>query len=313
MSEPAPGEVEHPARGEHVDALGVDVAGGDVLHDGGRAPALGVDEEVRAGLRLGALTEDDLLADDDGIHRALFKLEAALPDEYRPDIQSARERILFDTSAWRQQSTTTAYLERIRTAVMEQQQLEILYPSGGAGGSTRPQWRRVEPYGLVYKGLLYRHIRTGIWYLVAFSLACQAFRTFRISAIEDLRVCDEKISIHPNFDLSSYWQEARRQLEEQTRRFALLLRVAPSTRPRLLNDYLLQREESDGSLVVRVWTESLEEAIAYVLSLGSKAVVLGPPEVREGVAQAAREIADRYQQEEKRPPHPFQGSREADV
>ena len=48
---------EHPARGEHVHALGVDVAGGHVLHDRGRAAALGMDEEVGARM-LGARARD---------------------------------------------------------------------------------------------------------------------------------------------------------------------------------------------------------------------------------------------------------------
>ena len=39
-------EVEHPAGREHVGVLGVDVAGGDVLHDLGGAAALGVDHEL---------------------------------------------------------------------------------------------------------------------------------------------------------------------------------------------------------------------------------------------------------------------------
>ena len=45
------GVLDHPAGREHVHALGVDVAGGDVLHDAGRAAALGVDQEVGAGVR----------------------------------------------------------------------------------------------------------------------------------------------------------------------------------------------------------------------------------------------------------------------
>ncbi len=44
------GEVEHAAGGEHVGALGVDVAGGHVLHDLGGAAALGVDHELGAGV-----------------------------------------------------------------------------------------------------------------------------------------------------------------------------------------------------------------------------------------------------------------------
>src|SRR5579885_1343197 len=41
-----------------------------------------------------------LFAGDDGLHRALFKLEAALPEEYRDDVRLAREHFLIDSTAW---------------------------------------------------------------------------------------------------------------------------------------------------------------------------------------------------------------------
>jgi predicted DNA-binding transcriptional regulator YafY len=53
-------------------------------------------------------------------------------------------------------------------------------------------------------------------------------------------------------------------------------------------------EEPDGSLVVRIDTESAQAALAYALSLGADATVLEPPEVREAVAAAARSIARLY-------------------
>ncbi|HLG74915.1 MAG TPA: HTH domain-containing protein, partial [Ktedonobacteraceae bacterium] len=37
-----------------------------------------------------------LFAGDDDLHRALIKLEAALSEKYRADVNAARERILFD-------------------------------------------------------------------------------------------------------------------------------------------------------------------------------------------------------------------------
>ena len=77
--------------------------------------------------------------------------------------------------------------------------------------------------------------------------------------------------------------------------FALVLRVAPATRRRSWNaEGTVLEEESDGSLVVRVDTESAQAAIAYALSLGADATVLDPPEVRDAVAAAARSIARLY-------------------
>lgn len=234
-----------------------------------------------------------LFADDDELQSALLKLEAALPEEYRADVGKARERILFDTTAWYESSaTTTVYLEEIRLAVLGAQGLEILYPCAGVAGA---QWRRVDPYGLVYRGLSRRHVRTGVWYLVAFCHTCQAFCTFRVSNIEDLRVCEEKITPRPDFDLQAYWQEARRHLAEQLQPLVLTLRVLPAARAGLRGDYTVLSEEQDGDMVVQVNVESVDEAVSYVLALGASVAVISPKKVREAVAAAARAIAEIYE------------------
>jgi predicted DNA-binding transcriptional regulator YafY len=234
-----------------------------------------------------------LFADDDGLQRALLKLEAALPEQYRVDVKAARKRILFDTTAWydRAAPVNTAFLETIRLAVLGENQLEILYPADDIPGV---QWLRIDPYGLVYKGLSRRRMRTGIWYLVAFCHTCHTFCTFRVGYIEDLKVLDEKIAIQPNFDLRSYWQEARQYLEEQTHPFALVLRVRPVARSSLSGDSTILQEEPEGSIVVQVNVESIEAAVSYVLALGTGATVLSPTNVREAVAEAARSIAEMY-------------------
>ncbi len=235
-----------------------------------------------------------LFADDDELQRALFKLEATLPEKYRNDVQQAREHILFDTAAWYQQpKSMPTYLETIRLAVLGGLQLDILYPCG-----TRPgmQWRRIEPYGLVYKGLPRQRVRVGIWYLVAFCQTCREVCAFRVGYIEQLKVGQDKVTIPPDFDLKTYWQKARIQLEEQ-QPFTLLLHVAPSARPGLPGDYTILNEEPEGSAIIRVNVKSFAAAVSYTLALGMNATVISPLEVREAVADVAKGIAKIYEHE----------------
>jgi predicted DNA-binding transcriptional regulator YafY len=232
-----------------------------------------------------------LFADDDDLHRAFLKLEAALPEEYRADVRAARERILFDTTAWYRRPTTTAFLETIRSSLWGAQQLDILYP---CNNTAKAQWLRVDPYGLVYKGISRRHVRTGIWYLVAYCHVCQSFNAFRVSFIENVNVRDENVMFQPDFDLRAYWDGVRDQLEDSMPLYSLTLRIAPNVQTKLRGDHTLLREEPDGKLVVRVNTESPDAAISYALSLGADATVIGPTKVRDAVATTARTIAAMY-------------------
>ncbi len=258
--------------------------GGYYLPDGYRLdPTIFTSDEAIA-LALGGTVAGDyrLFENGDGLRRALVKLEAALPEEYRADVRAARERILFDTTAWHRRPTTTPFLETVRAAVWGARQLDLLYP---ASDSAAALWRRVEPHGLVCKA--------GIWYLVAYCQLRQDFRTFRVARIEDLVVREETSKKRPGFDLETYWNTSRQRYEELTKPFVLTLRVPSPARRRLLAmDALLREGPCDD--VVLIDTESEMAAISYALSLGAEVEVLDPPAVRAAVAAAARRVAALY-------------------
>lgn len=233
-----------------------------------------------------------LFAGDDYLHRALFKLEATLPDEYRTDVRAARERILIDTADWGNRSAaSTIYLETIRMAVLEARQLDIFYPCLTCTDLPGMQWQRVDPYGLVFKGTSQRHVRSGIWYLVAYCHECRLFRSFRLKHIEHVRVREENVEIQPSFDLQEFWEKTRKQL---TQPCILKLCVRPPSRYNLRADSHIVSESSDGTAVVRVETDSVDDAVSYALALGADATVLSPPQVRKAVADTALAIAEIY-------------------
>jgi len=237
-----------------------------------------------------------LFESDDGLRRALVKLEAALPEEYRADVRAARERILFDSTAWYRRPTTTAHLETVRAAVWAARQLDLLYPNADGGAASV---RRVEPHGLVCKA--------GVWYLVAFCHLRQDFRTFRVERLEDVTVRDEAVTSRPGFDLQAYWAEARRRFEEQTTPLALVLRVSAAGLRRVRDSCTVRQAEPHGAAVVQVDVESAQAALAYALALGAEATVLEPQAIRQAVIEAARGMLALYAppalQEPARTPH----------
>ncbi|GCE30916.1 transcriptional regulator [Dictyobacter alpinus] len=240
----------------------------------------------------------NLFAGDTDLHHALVKLEAVLPEEYRIDVMAAREHILVDTSAWCNKTQEPTHLETIRAAVLNSYQLDVLFSDTsccqvhpGAG----MLWRRIEPHGLVFKGLSRRHARVGRWYLVAFCQRCRSFHTLRVSDIEQVYVHEETITPRPNFDLHDYWREARKQLEKLKPPIIFKLHVKAVARYSTLHgDVTILKEEPDGSAIVQVNAESMDDAISYALGLGADATVLDPPHVRMAVAQTAQAITKIY-------------------
>jgi predicted DNA-binding transcriptional regulator YafY len=112
--------------------------------------------------------------------------------------------------------------------------------------------------------------------------------------IEDVKMSDEPITSRPDFDLHTYWEEAREHLEERVPPFALMLHIAPTARARIQGDFTVLREEPDGSAIIQMHMESAEAAVAYALALSTEARVISPAEVREAVAGRARAIVEMY-------------------
>jgi Predicted transcriptional regulator len=238
----------------------------------------------------------NLFAGDTDLQRALVKLEAVLPEEYLAEVETTREHILFDTSSWCSHTTRPTRLETLRNAVLGSFQLDILYPGTLCDGHSAPHplHIRIEPLGLVFKGLSRRHVRAGRWYLIAFCQRCQRLHPFRMNTLEQICVRKEHNKPQPHFDLRSYWQKVNQDIEKQTQPILLTLKVAPTLRFGLPGDVTILQEEKDGSVLINVMVGSPDEAISYALSLGPRAIVLDPPQVRSAVITAAQELAQTY-------------------
>jgi predicted DNA-binding transcriptional regulator YafY len=220
------------------------------------------------------------------LRQALIKLEAVLPEEYREDVRSARELILVDISAWYRVPSTPRFFESVRTAVWQRRRLDLRYQRLG---SMESEWRRVDPLGLIWK--------VGVWYLAAYCYARQDFRVFHLNRIQNLNAIEDSIAPRPDFNLESFWEDARRRFEELTAPLVLTLRATPAQLAMSDGRHEVLRKEADGTSVVRISLDSTESAISHVLSLGPGATVLDPPEVRDGVVAAARSIVDSYEEQ----------------
>lgn len=244
--------------------------------------------EEAVALALGGSIADgyQIFENSDGLRRALVKLEASLPQEYRADVRAARERLLFDATTWHRKPVATAgaYLETLRAALWSARQIDLLYQKARQSEGD-VHWRRVEPYGLVCKA--------GIWYLVAYCHTRRDVRTFRVDRILEMAVREEAVRPRPGFNLQEYWDAAKQRFEAQTPSLTVTMRVSAPAR-RMIREATMVREEDDGGCVVQITVPFCRAAVSYALSHGPDIVVLDPPEVREAVIAAARTLLKMY-------------------
>ncbi|TQS40891.1 helix-turn-helix transcriptional regulator [Cryptosporangium phraense] len=223
---------------------------------------------------------------------AELKLLAALPAELRTRAERMRERFHLDAPGWFREAEDVPHLAAVADAVWNQRRISARYRRWRAPREVDRVW---DPLGVVLKA--------GVWYFVARS--GREIRAYKVSHL--LEVCElgERFERPEGFDLAAYWQEWTRRFEANLITDVAEVRISPAGLNYL--QHLLggpamvaaAREnagppDADGWVVTTIGIERIRKAQADFLALGADVEVLGPPELRSAVAEAARAASSFY-------------------
>jgi predicted DNA-binding transcriptional regulator YafY len=259
------------------------VAGGYRLGVGGQLPPLLLDDAeavaVAIGLRTAAVAS--IAGIEETAIRALARLEPILPGRLRRRVNAiSRTTAAFPASG---PSSDTDVLSTLAVACRDGLRVRFAY----ASRDDEPSQRRTEPVALVYSG--HR------WYLVAYDLDRDDWRTFRLDRIRGRVRAGERGRRRsvPGGDPAKYLREQLRAGaagEPAVAPGRIRLRVAAErVRSRIPDRYATVEPESDATCVVTsrgAWSESF---LVFAARLDHPMEVIGPPEL----AEAARRLAAR--------------------
>jgi len=162
--------------------------------------------------------------------------------------------------------------------------VQIEYDSLGSGRSTRG----VDPYALTFR----RHA----WYLVGFDHQSKEFRVFRLSRIKKLTLKSERFTRDPGFSLEKMFQHSWEvftgdPVRVKVRFSGKAAKIVASGKRHPSERIMLQR---DGSIYYTATVAGLEEISYWLLSFGAEAEVIEPAQLRERLAQLARDLHHLY-------------------
>lgn len=280
---------------DSLSAAGVPVygdrgrSGGYQLREGWRTQLTGLTTgEARALLMTGLPGPAKALGLGEAAASAHLKLLAALPADWRSDAERVGARFHLDPVDWFRGAAPADHLRVVAEGVWSERRLRMRYESW-----TSVSDRVVDPLGLVLKG--------GAWYLVARQR--REPRTYRVAAIEQAQVLDERFVRPPGFDLAAFWGESTRRFEQGVYRDFATLRVSPVGMNRLRGfspivsqaaERTMGRPDRQGWRRVTVPIESAEHAAREMLRLGDEAVVLEPAALRDALRATAAQMLAAY-------------------
>lgn len=278
---------------EALSAAGVPVyaergrRGGFALLPGFRTELTGLNhDEAVALLAAGSGRAEQVFGS--ALASAMRKVVDALPESHQVTANEVAQRFLVEPETdllsrrAMAEEVPGAALAEVRRAVLAGHRLRINYAATGQ----EPQWRTVDPIGLVT-------VRDRGYLLATRAGADRTYRLSRVLAAEEL---DEPAQRPSRVDLDRVWRERRARFLS-TDHITVLVRVSPARREDLLGTALAVRAEepdADGWLRLEVTYQDSWHAEWALWQLGLNAEALAPPSLREALRNRAAALAVRY-------------------
>jgi len=138
----------------------------------------------------------------------------------------------------------------------------------------------------------------GDWYLIGNDRAASQIKNFALSRMKDIKELDESYRIPDDFKLGNYLDSQMGLFLNDGEYRQVCVRfdadAAPYAAERLWHATQTLKDLPDGGVELRFTTNQLRQTGSWIMSWGSSAEVLEPPELREIVAEHVKGMAERY-------------------
>jgi predicted DNA-binding transcriptional regulator YafY len=211
--------------------------------------------------------------------RALTKLQQVLPQRLGRRVDALQSHTVRVTGSRRGPKVDGAVLAMVAAAARNREILRFRYSDYAGSGSER----RVEPYRLVSYGWR--------WYLVAFDLERNDWRTFRMDRLSEQRTVGHRFSLRPlpAEDIAAYVATKTRQVQQKVLGRVIVFATAEQVAARLGSWGSVEPDGPDRCRV-RLGGRSAEDLAFWLGVLDADFEVVESPEL----AAAVRRLGDRY-------------------
>ena len=224
-----------------------------------------------------------------GAHRTLFrrvkaKVEAGLTESVKKKRLFTPRTTHIEVPISISEEKGRQYYTIIEQAIVTNHCLQMQYNSIDSGLTDRI----VEPYFIVFRGRAF--------YFVALCQLRNAFRTFRIDRVEELRETYDSFVRRDGVDAESYFEGSWELYSDDPVEIVIIFsgkaaRVISSSQHH--SDESIAELEGDR-IEYRVKTRGIEEIRRWILGFGSEAEVLAPTQLRDDIAEAADALVKLY-------------------
>jgi len=182
-------------------------------------------------------------------------------------------------------------IDDLVVAVEDRRIVRFTYQSAN---STEPLTYFIHPLGVI-------HYQQSL-YLIAYSQHHEEIRHFKIDRVTDVVLQELRFRKPIDFEMQKYLQHAFRIFHEGGEPQRVVIRFAADVRAYVEEHRWHPSQEfsvsADGRLVATFELASFSELKSWILSFGTKAEIVDPPEWRDELIAEVRQMLDLYESEE---------------
>jgi predicted DNA-binding transcriptional regulator YafY len=247
------------------------VDGGYQLAAGAILPPLVLDDDEAVALSVGlrAAAQGSIAGIEEASVRAMAKIARIMPPHLRRRVDALRAMTV-PVALSPGPALDAGLLIAIAQACDDQERLRFAYTAQTGEQSNR----HIEPYRLVPLGRR--------WYLVAYDLGRNDWRSFRLDRLESLRTTGMRFQARslPAADAAAFVRASMENLPTRRRVEVLVRAPAPAIRP-MIGEWASIEEVDEHSCCVRMTVDNLDWPALALGSIGAEFEVLRPRELVE--------------------------------
>lgn len=221
----------------------------------------------------------------DALESLFQKIRATLPPESKKYLEQIAKSLGALPRPYKQYEKFKEIIHQVNEAVLQCRRIDIVYHTMSRRRMTK---RRVSPYRVWFYD--------GSFYLIGHCSLAHEIRIFALDRIKMLRLTEEHFDIPSDFDLDALMQRSFGVFQGAPVKIKVRFdkEIAGYIQEKIWHGSQKIREQKDGSVIFEAEVSGTDEVKFWVMSWGSRALVLEPVSLREEIRSECALTLDQY-------------------
>jgi len=221
----------------------------------------------------------------DSLESLFQKVKTTLPPESKKYLQNVEQTLQLGLKLYKEYARFKEILNRVNEAALNKKSIDIVYYTMSRKKETR---RKVDPYKIWFFN--------GTFYLIGLCHMREEVRIFALDRIKLLHQTKETFEVPEDFSLDKFTGPSFGVFQGEPVKVRVWFHpdVAGYIKEKIWHESQKISSQNDGSLIFEAEVAGTDEVKFWIMSWGSKALVLEPASLSDEIRAEAEAVLEKY-------------------